>query len=420
MTEMPDGIPREMGPRLTRRQLLAGIVGTGALVVVSDLVPGNGPLASLAAALTQGQPGGSFTVSFDFVTGDAAVNGTTILPASVTVTITVAAFLNGTPMPPGGAAAVRTVTTTTANDGSFSATPTFAGATDNNANQFEISIVAGPAPDRTVLMGGLVTPSPPVGPAGPAGATGPVGPFGATGPTGSPGSTGAVGPTGPTGAVGTTGATGPTGATGLAVAGAPPAAQQAFVPGAAPGPTGPVGPVGPTGAVGGPGVTGEPGSTGPVGATGPTGPTGAAGVTGPTGATGSIGPTGSTGPTGSIGPTGSTGGVTGAATGAVLLADRVAGPQAAASGLLPAGPTGPTGPIGPPGPTGPLGPTGSTGVTGSVGGTGPTGPVGALDEPGAADVTAADVFFPGVFDGELIASVGSTGATGGLSATFTG
>ena len=398
MTETPADGPRGAGPRLTRRQLLAGIVGTGALVVTSELVPGSGPLAGLAAALSQGQPGGSFTVSFDFVSGDAVVNGTTILPGAVDVTITVVAFLNGGPMPPGGNAAVRTVTTTTAGDGSFSATPSFGGATNTNANQFEISIVAGPAPDGTVLAGGLTTPTPPVGPPGP------------TGPAGATGSTGAPGPSGPAGATGAGGATGPSAP--LISLGGPPAAQQAFVPGAAPGPPGPAGPAGATGPPGARGPTGSSGPIGPTGATGPTGPAsiafGAAGAAPARGATGSAG---ATGPTGSAGATG--------ASGAALMADRVAGPQAAASGLLPPGPTGPTGPPGPMGPVGGPGPTGATGATGPIGATGPGSPLVITGAP-AADATATDVFFPGVFDGELIAELGSTGASGGLSAAFTG
>jgi hypothetical protein len=399
MTETPAEGPRGAGPRLTRRQLLAGIVGTGALVVTSELMPGSGPLAGLAAALSQDQPGGSFTVSFDFVSGDAVVNGTTILPGSVDVTITVVAFLNGVAMSPGGNAAVRTVTTTTASDGSFSATPTFAGATNDNANQFEVSIVAGPAPDGTVLSGGLATPTPPVGPAGPAGATGPIG------------SSGAPGPTGPVGGAGPTGATGSSPIISLSV---PPTAQDAFVPGAAPGPTGPVGPVGPTGAVGVVGPTGASGPVGPTGATGPTGPSGiiSLGAAGSAAASGGVtGAAGATGPTGATGPEGTTG-----ATGAALMAERAVGPQVAASGLLPPGPTGPTGPIGPMGPVGAAGPTGPTGSTGPIGATGSGGPVAITGVP-SADATAADVFFAGVFDGVLIAEPGSTS---GPTAEFTG
>jgi Collagen triple helix repeat (20 copies) len=378
LTEKPDRGVRGSGARLTRRQLLAGIVGTGALVVTSELMPGSGPLAGLAAALAQGQPGGSFTVSFDFVSGDAVVSGETILPGSVEVTITIVAFLNGAAMPPGGNAAVRTVTTTTASDGSFSATPTFAGATNDNANQFEISIVAGAAPDGTVLMGGLTTPAPPLGPTGP------------TGPTGPPGPQGATGLAGPSGATGPRGATGSTGSMGVAVASSsPPASQDAFVPGAASGPTGPAGPVG---------------ATGPVGLLGPTGPAGPIGPTGPSGATGA---------TGAVAAAFSAG-----ATDVALVDDRTAGPQAAASGFLPPGPTGPAGPPGPRGPAGPVGPTGPAGATGPLGATGPTGATGAAASIGPEpDATAAEVFFPGVFDGELIAE---TGSTSGTSAEFTG
>jgi hypothetical protein len=71
------------------------------------------------------------------------------------------------------------------------------------------------------------------------------------------------------------------------------------------------------------------------------------------------------------------------------------------------------------GPVGAAGPTGPTGSTGPIGATGSGGPV-AITGVASADATVADVFFAGVFDGVLVASVGSTGATGGLSATFTG
>jgi hypothetical protein len=119
--------------------------------------------------------------------------------------------------------------------------------------------------------------------------------------------------------------------------------------------------------------------------------------------------------------TGATGAIGASVPGATRVAvvdDRTAGPQAAASGLLPPGPTGPAGPTGPIGAIGPTGPTGPAGATGPLGATGPTGGTGAAGSIGTEpDVTAADVFFAGVFDGVLIAEPGSTT---GSTAEFTG
>jgi hypothetical protein len=278
-----------------RRQVLTSIVATGALVAVQRAVPGVGLPSRIAAALAQGGTSGSFTVSFDFVSGVANVTGSTNLAGGVPVTITVEALLNGAPMPPGGNAALTSAVTQTAADGSFTAAPSFNGATNNNANQFHLTVTTGSTAGGQCLAGSLLTPDPPVGPAGP------------TGPTGPPGMSGATGPTGPTGAA--------------LLSDVTPAV--AFVPGAAPGPTGPIGDTGPPGVTGPIGPTGANGSTviataaitrspGAAAASsgllppGPTGPTGPPGPAGPTGATGPTGPTGvmavafvSAGPTGS-------------------------------------------------------------------------------------------------------------------------
>ena len=389
MTETPAEGPRGTGPRLTRRQLLAGIVGTGALVVTSELVPGSGPLAGLAAALSQGQPGGSFTVSFDFVSGDAVVNGTTILPGSVDVTITIVAFLNGVAMPPGGNAAVRTVTTTTASDGSFSATPTFGGATNDNANQFEISIVAGPAPDGTVLSGGLTTPAPPVGPAGPAGATGPIG------------SSGAPGPTGPVGGAG------PTGAERVRaryLVQRPPDGTGRVRPGRGARPDGSRRPGRPHGR------GRRRRADGPERARRSDGchrPTGQSGIISLGAAAGRLGRRYRCGPARRDRPARRA-----PRSWRTVSSDRRSPRPACCLPVRPAPPARSDrwGQIGAAGPTGP------TGSTGPIGATGSGGPVAITGAP-SADATAADVFFAGVFDGVLIAEPGSTS---GPTAEFTG
>lgn len=392
---------------ITRRQVITGIVATGALVAVGRSV--SGPLGGDAQAMVaNGLAENTYRVTFDFVTGVATVTGNSSLPAGVPVTVTVDALLNGAPMPPGGAAGTRTVTVTTDADGEFLATPNFTGATNDNANQFRLSILTGPGPNGVAYRASLLTPDPPTGDPGPTGPTGPLGVFGATGPTGAPGPTGVTGPTGVQGPVGPTGADGPTGETGATGPTGPIAFRRsatallAYVPGAAPGPTGVPGPVGPTGAVGAQGATG-PG--GPPGTQGPTGATGASGSTGPQG------PDGATGATGPVGPTGAALRTT-TATAAVLY--------------LPPGPTGPTGPDGPtgaagatgvtgasglPGITGPTGPTGPDGPFGpdgaNSGPTGPTGPTGAAGFAGNADVDqdvtaqATPVPFPASFDGTL-------------------
>ncbi len=275
---------------ISRRALLAGLVGTGALYAVTQALPGVAGTGGAASELSAKAAAGSFTASFDFVAGTAVVNGTTTLPEGTPVRITVQALLNGAPMPPGAATAVRIVDTKVLANGTFAATPSFNGATNDNANQFTLTISTGAGSDGTCLAGSLVTPEPPVGPEGPAGPSGVIGAAGApgatgpgggslTGPTGPMGPTGVngfAGPTGPTGLVGDTGpagATGPTGPTGIQGSSAfgmtgptgPtgatlfPASISAFVPayvaGAAPGPTGSRGPTGPTGAVGDTGAT---------------------------------------------------------------------------------------------------------------------------------------------------------------------
>lgn len=366
---------------VTRRQVITGIMATGALVAVGRSV--SGTLGSDAQAMiANGLAENTYRVTFDFVTGVATVTGNSSLPAGVPVTVTVDALLNGAPMPPGGAAATRTVTVTTDADGEFLATPSFAGATNDNANQFRLSILTGPGPNGVAYRASFLTPDPPVGDPGPSGPTGPLGGLGATGPTGAPGPTGVTGPTGPTGA--TFGATGPTGPTGPTMFTRTTTALVTYVPGAAPGPTGGIGPTGPTGPLGEEGATGPIGPPGQPGPTGPTGPTGdslafqlrsttatAAVLYLPPGPTGPAGPTG---PTGAVGATGVTG----------------------ASGL-----PGVTGTAGPTGPTGPAEPTGATGATG------PTGAgVAAAFTAVEQDVTAqaAPVAFPASFDGTLDAS----------------
>ncbi len=419
----PVAAERDPIQRMTRRRLIGGLAGAGALFAVSRLAPGSSSAAirnaAFGAAGGTNQPaaaGGSFLANFDFVTGVVDVSGTTGLGGGVEVTVTVLALLNGDPMPPGGAASTRTVTVTTAADGSFVAAPSFDGATNLNANQFELSIVTGADATGACLAGSLITPAPPVGPPGPDGPTGPagvigdtgvagptgsVGPTGVVGPTGAIGSDGAVGPTGdlgPTGVVGPTGVSGdlgPTGPTGIALIGSvlEPAALP-VVPGAAPGPTGPDGIVGPTGPVGAPGAPGPTGAVGDPGPVGVTGPTGSAGLTGPTGPTGATGPVGVTGPTGSVGLTGPTGPAGFAPV--ALDAEPIAAVSAVGLYLPPgpAGATGVTGPTGPVGPRGPIGDTGTTGVTGPVGPTGPTsagatGPFGPTGPTGIVGATGS-------------------------------
>lgn len=425
---------------MTRRRLIGGLAGAGALFAVARLAPGSSGAAIRNAAFGAGganQPaavGGSFLASFDFVTGVVDVSGTTGLPAGTPVTVTVLALLNGSPMPPGGAAASRTVTVTTAADGSFVAAPSFDGATNDNANQFELTIVTGADATGACLAGSLLTPDPPVGPAGPAGPTGPsglAGTIGATGPAGSQGPTGLIGPTGPTGPIGSTGVVGPTGLSGdpgplgatgptgpvgptgpsggLIVGSVAPSSVP-YVPGAAPGPTGvegDVGPTGPSGSAGAPGPTGAVGDPGPTGVGGPTGPDGDAGgvgATGPTGAVGLPGFTGPTGPTGALGPTG-------------LDALPVSYSPAVSVLYLPPGPAGPTGATGPSGPSGDSGPFGPTGAIGPVGPIGATGPTGSSGLTGLVGPTGPDGF-PGPIG--PTGPTGSTGTTGPTGQVFIG
>ncbi len=265
--------------QIGRRQVLGGLAGGGALFVVARAVGGSpfDVASAVTRAASSGAPvSGSFTASFDFVSGVITVHGTTDLPGGTPITVTVAAILNGAPMPPGGSAATRSVTVNTASDGSFTATPSFSGATNNNANQFSLGIATGSNADGNCLAGSLLTPDPPGGPIGPDGPTGPAGDAGPTGPTGPKGEA-LVGPTGPTGPDGPTGPAGPTGA---------------------PGPTGVTGPAGPYGPVGDPGPTGPTGSFGLAGQQGPTGPTGPTGYLSFVGIAGPEGPTGPTGPSG--------------------------------------------------------------------------------------------------------------------------
>ena len=393
-----------------RRPVLASIVATGALVALRRAIPGAGLPSRIAAALAETGTAGSFTASFDFVTGTATVSGSTGLPGGVRVTVTVEALLNGAPMPPGGGAAFTTAVTQTAGDGSFSAAPTFNGATNNNANQFSLTVTTGTAADGQCVAGSLLTPDPPVGPAGP---TGPPGPAGAAGATGSAGPSGPIGPTGPTG-----------------VAASDIAPASTFVSGAALGPTGPAGPMGPTGVIG---LQGPTGGAGPGGATGPTGPFGSGGATGATGPIGATGAAATTaaqgvflggtvvrgvadavgaasggllppGPTGSLGPTGPTG----------------AGGATGPTGLT--GPVGPTGPTGSAGATGATGPTGSTGATGLTGSTGPTGATGAsvASRDAEGTVTATDVVFPDSFTVEMLPGTVCPPSAVSGEITFTG
>jgi hypothetical protein len=375
MAERRDG----NGPfHLSRRQLLAGIAGTGTLYAVARVVPGVGFGDTFAGAVN-GPIAGSFSASFDFETGVVMVHGKTGLPAGTPVTVTVEAFLNGDPMPPGGEAAIRSAETTTLADGSFAVAPSFNGATDDNANQFSVSVTTATGRDGTCLSGSLETPDPPVGP---------------TGPTGPAGSGGARGVTGQTGPAGLAGPTGPPGASGLVRSRALDAhASDAsdgdqYVPGAAPGPRGPRGPTGPTGTTG---PTGSTGATGPLGITGPTGPAGASGFRSTTRA-----------------------------------ASVTAGASASESGsedgrLLPPGPTGHAGPTGPSGPTGPTGPTGSPGATGATGPTGATGAALRRDGVEGSDAEPGeDVVFPDTFTADLTS--GGACAAPATSATprFTG
>ena len=71
---------------LSRRQVLGGIVGTGVLYTVGR-IPGAGGLM-----VAGGEAAGTFTASFDFVTGVADVAGNTGLPAGVPVTAITRAF----------------------------------------------------------------------------------------------------------------------------------------------------------------------------------------------------------------------------------------------------------------------------------------------------------------------------------------
>ena len=186
ISERPGDTPVRMG----RRTILGGLAASGTLVAVSRLTG-----ASAAATLQRilgvtpaggGSVAGSFTATFDFVSGVVDVVGDTVFGAGVHVDVTVEAFLNGAPMPPGGSAAVRSVTVQTAADGSFAASPSFGGATNDNANQFRVTITTGsPTDDDVCLSGAILTPEPPLGPPGPAG------------PEGGPGAPGAPGPAGP-------------------------------------------------------------------------------------------------------------------------------------------------------------------------------------------------------------------------------
>jgi hypothetical protein len=241
--------PKRLGAHgrpVSRRKVLGSLIGGGVLYTVSSALPGHGLdlFGKGGAAAADGPVAGTYTADFDFVSGDITVQGTSTLPAGVTVTVTVQALLNGDPMPPGGAAATATATGTTAADGSFTVVPSFDGATNGNANQFVLTIGTGSNYDGDCLIGSLTTPAPPAGPIGPTGPTGPQGDPGATGDTGASGPTGDTGTTGPTGA---TGASGPTGAVGPTGA----SRQNGFD-----GATGPVGRIGDTGASGPTGKSG--------------------------------------------------------------------------------------------------------------------------------------------------------------------
>ena len=173
ISERPGDTPVRMG----RRTILGGLAASGTLVAVSRLTG-----ASAAATLQRilgvtpaggGSVAGSFTATFDFVSGVVDVVGDTVFGAGVHVDVTVEAFLNGAPMPPGGSAAVRSVTVQTAADGSFAASPSFGGATNDNASQFRVTITTGsPTDDDVCLSGAILTPEPPLGPPGPAGPEG--------------------------------------------------------------------------------------------------------------------------------------------------------------------------------------------------------------------------------------------------------
>src|SRR5690606_38568416 len=155
----------------------------------------------------------------------------TALGPGVAIRVAVRALLSGRPMPPGGEASVRSTVVKTAADGSFHAELSFDGATNLNANQFELEVL-GAEVGGVCLAGALRTPGPPAGMPGP---TGPAGPAGADGDQGTSGATGPDGAPGPTGAQGAPGATGPGGPTGAA---------------GSPGPTGPTGPLGSDGDTG--------------------------------------------------------------------------------------------------------------------------------------------------------------------------
>ena len=471
----PEHEPQQSGPRLSRRHVITGIAGAGALFVTRSVLPGSTSniIDAVKAASSSGAPlAGRMSATFEFVRGDVTVTGMSNLPGGTSVTLEVTAFLNGTPI---AGTPSRVMTTTTAADGSFSATTTFSGATDMAANQFTLTFESTPAADGTLLVGALVTPAPAVGlpgatgPTGPAGAagidgatgprgyapTGPTGPAGPMGPTGPDGLTGPIGygPTGPQGDTGPTGPAGPTGAqgatgyvlfpTGMAMATEQPTlgmfsliagtarldpATMPWVPGAAPGPTGPVGAQGPTGPAG---LDGRAGATGPSGGVGPTGPTGPAGPMGPTGAVGPTGAMGDTGPTGPMGPTGPTGAV--GPTGAMgdtgfgfdmsgyAMADLAIAGEAGSTRLVPASPTapgvigylppGPQGAVGPTGPTGARGLTGAVGATGTPGVTGPTGPMGPTGPEGPIGPDGA----PGLAG--ATGPQGETGPTGPVGPT---
>jgi hypothetical protein len=350
---------------ISRRKAITSIAGAGALFVVARALPGREldiMRTVFQAAANGANPAGIVNVSFDFETGAVDVTGTTNLVAGLPVSIVVDALLNGEAMPPGGSAARVTATTTTIADGSFAAIPTFAGATNNNANQFTFTVEIGPDTDGISLVGALITPVPAAGDQGPAGPTGSAGQDAGMGPTGPQGFSPA-GPTGPQGDMGPTGPIGPDGNTGA---------------------IGETGDDGPTGVTGPLGVEGDTGPTGHVGDTGPTGDLGPTGPDGPTGETGMPGPTGPTGPTGDIGPTGDTAFFNPASlsfesnpsantSDATYVIGAAPGPTGSTGTT---GPQGPTGDLGITGPTGPYGTTGPTGPQGAFGPTGPTGPAG--------------------------------------------
>ena len=88
MLEEPIGPDATDEAGITRRQLLAGVAGTGLLVVVSQAVPGGGGFLPRLAGAVQATAG-SFTASFDFQAGDASVQGQTNLGSGVLVTVVV-------------------------------------------------------------------------------------------------------------------------------------------------------------------------------------------------------------------------------------------------------------------------------------------------------------------------------------------